>query len=195
MIPAKTVSFRIANKNLRELCGRPLYMYAVENCVASGVFEKVYLSSDGVLDTALKATLHNRQMPLCGDVPASEVVKEVLKDQYPEVWRRPEWTCLAQPTSPCLRASSLSAAAALCSEDVDAVIACLAGTTRPCGAFYFVRSHLAARMTTLSEMIKVLSENERLVWYPLPSDEAIDVDCHWDWRLAEYVLEDRACQK
>ena len=194
VIPAKTTSTRILNKNLRELLGRPLYMYAVENCVASGAFEKVYLSSDGILDTSLKATLHNRTLELCGDVPASDVAKQVLEDLYPQPWRWPEWTCLCQPTSPCLRPESIQAASLLCGEDVDAVIACLAGTRKPCGAFYFIRSHVLARLTSLSETCKLLTDSERMCWYPLPSDEAIDIDCHWDWRLAEYVMEDRKQQ-
>lgn len=191
VIPAKTTSYRIANKNLRELCGRPLYMYAVDNCVQAGVFEKNYLSSDGVLDTNLKATLHNRALELCGDVPASTVAAEVLHDMYPEPWKMPEWTCLCQPTSPCLRAASLTAAAGLCQEDVDAVIACRAGSGEPCGAFYFMRSYILLRKHVFADTLKVLGESGRLVWYPLPSDEAIDVDCHWDWRLAEMVLKMR----
>jgi CMP-N-acetylneuraminic acid synthetase len=192
VVPAKSFSNRISNKNQRLMVGRPLYMRAVDNCVESGAFERVYLSSDAVFDTELKATLHARQMPLCGDVPACAVTQEVLKDLYPEVWRRPEWTCLVQPTSPCLRASSLKRAGDLCSEDVDAVIATRPGERSPCGAFYFLRTYVAARTVRIVDELKVLDDGGRVAWYPLPSDECIDVDCHWDWRIAELILKERA---
>lgn len=195
VIPAKSFSNRIANKNLRDLCGKALYMHALDTCVESKAFDKIWLSSDGVLDTNLKATLHNRPMPLSGDIPATAVTQEVLLDQYADVWRRPEWTCLVQPTSPCMRACSLAAAATLCQEDVDAVIATRPGERTPCGAFYFLRTHVAAATTGIIDTLKVLDDTERVCWYPLPSDECIDVDCHWDWRIAEMILRERERQK
>lgn len=193
VIPAKSFSNRIANKNLREMMGRPLYLHAVDTCAGAGVFEAVYLSSDSKLDTDMKAVLHDREIsPAFGDVPATEVTKEVLNKYYPEAWRRPEWTCLVQPTSPCLRAPSLAAAAMLCQEDIDAVIATRTNERAPCGAFYFFRSYIAARLTNATDSLKVLDEVGRVCWYPLPSDECIDVDCHWDWKIAELILMERA---
>ncbi len=192
VIPAKTQSNRVQNKNLRDLCGKPLYRYALDNCVAANVFEKIYLSSDGILDTDLKATLHNRQMPLCGDVPASEVAREVVRDMYADVLTIPEWTCLVQPTSPCLRSSTLAAAAGLCAEDVDAVIAhAPEALGAPCGAFYFVRTYMLLHMVCFADVLRNAETAGRMVWYPIASSEAVDVDCHWHLDLVEMILRGR----
>ena len=139
------------------------------------------------------AYFHARHMPMDGNAPASDVAVEVLKDFYVEQSQRPEWTCLVQPTSPCLRAETLRAASELCKENLDAVIACRASESgTPCGAFYFVRSYLLLEKGTFANLIRAPLVLHRRVWYPIPSSEAIDVDCQWDWERAEMVLERRA---
>jgi len=192
VIPAKTTSSRIAGKNLRVMCGKPLYQHARDTCHEAGVFDTIFISTDGDLDTGGVACYHPRHMPMDGNAPASDVAVEVLKDTYREGYR-PEWTCLVQPTSPCLRAETLRAAAKLCDDNLDAVIACRASESgTPCGAFYFVRSYLLLENGTFANLIHAPLVLHRRVWYPIPSSEAVDVDCHWDWDLAEMVLEWRA---
>jgi CMP-N-acetylneuraminic acid synthetase len=69
------------------------------------------------------------------------------------------------------------------------VLACRPAVEEPCGAFYFVRSHIALSMLDIRSAIQI--HGDRTVWYPIPTTEAIDVDCHADWKLAELILEDR----
>jgi len=124
------------------------------------------------------------------DVSAAEVCKQVMRDQWPNPWSRPEWICLVQPTSPCLRSSSLTAASRLCGENADAVLACSpAPMAIPCGAFYFLRAFVLERTPDLGAAIA--NGTLDVLWYPLPSDEALDVDSHAQLLLAELILKAR----
>jgi len=58
MIPARSGSKRVKNKNLRLLDGRPLVAYAIEAAKKSGVFDDIYLNSDDIFYKTL-AELHN----------------------------------------------------------------------------------------------------------------------------------------
>jgi CMP-N-acetylneuraminic acid synthetase len=55
LVIAKGESRRLKNKNFREFCGKPMFMWAVEKCL--NVFDETYVSSDNdfILDEAKKA--------------------------------------------------------------------------------------------------------------------------------------------
>jgi len=204
VIPSKTTSNRIAGKNLRVMCGKPLYQHARDTCYEAGIFDRIYVSSDKVLDMGrvgqsrgslqiAMAYFHARHMPMDGNAPASDVAVEVLNDFYVDQAQMPEWTCLVQPTSPCLRAETLRAAAKICNENTDAVIAHrVSEAGKACGAFYFVRSYLLIEKGAFANLLRASVDYKRCEWYVIPSSEAIDVDCHCDWDLAEVVLKRRA---
>jgi CMP-N-acetylneuraminic acid synthetase len=190
IVPAKFSSDRVSQKNLRPLGGISLYQRSLMIADAAGVFEKIFLSSDEI--PPLEGYEYHRRSPdLVGDVPASAVVRAVISDAFKSKQQWPEWTCLIQPTSPCLDPSSLQRAARICASDIDAVIACRAGEARPCGAFYFVRTHLVMRDHDWPALFARLNDIERCVWFPLSADESIDVDCHADLAMAELILEAR----
>ena len=71
LILAKSDSKRLPNKNLRPLCGKPMFLWNVEKCV--GIFEKTYVSSDSdeILRLAkqAKAIPLERPKELCGETP------------------------------------------------------------------------------------------------------------------------------
>ena len=46
LIPARSGSKRIPNKNVKPLCGHPLLAYSIASALESGVFEKVVVSTD-----------------------------------------------------------------------------------------------------------------------------------------------------
>lgn len=186
VVPAKRTSNRIADKNLREIDGVALYQRALELADSAEVFNAIWLSSDEL--SSADYNLHVRGPELLGDVPASAVARAVLADVYKSPHQWSEWLCLLQPTSPCLRVETLRAAAAICESDVDAVVATRAGERRPCGAFYFIRSYLAAKESNWKQLFNSLNALDRMVWYPIPDDEAIDVDCHADLKMANLVL-------
>lgn len=46
VIPARSGSKGLKDKNIKELCGKPLLVYSVEAALRSGIFDKVHVSTD-----------------------------------------------------------------------------------------------------------------------------------------------------
>ena len=46
IIPARGGSKRIFKKNLKDFLGKPIIAYSIENAKKSGIFSKIYVSSD-----------------------------------------------------------------------------------------------------------------------------------------------------
>jgi len=46
VIPARGGSKRIKNKNIKDFCGRPMISYALEYASASGIFDRIHVSTD-----------------------------------------------------------------------------------------------------------------------------------------------------
>ena len=48
IIPARSGSKRVKDKNIRPFAGRPLMAWAIDAALASGVFDTVYVSTDSI---------------------------------------------------------------------------------------------------------------------------------------------------
>ena len=46
IIPARGGSKRIPRKNIKEFCGKPMIAYSIEAAIASGLFDKIVVSTD-----------------------------------------------------------------------------------------------------------------------------------------------------
>lgn len=73
-IPARSGSRRVKSKNIKKLCGHPLLAYTIEQAHLSGIFERIFVSTD------------------------SEDIAKVARRYGAEVIHRPDWT--AQDDSP-----------------------------------------------------------------------------------------------
>ena len=100
IIPARGGSKGLPDKNIALLNGKPLIRYTVDAAVASGVFDKIIVTSDS--DHILEAsrydivTLHKRAPHLATDTASSlDVVDDVIKS-----YSLNGCVCLLQPTSP-----------------------------------------------------------------------------------------------
>ena len=105
IIPARSGSKGIKDKNIKELAGKPLIAYSIEAALQSNQFEEVMVStdSDSYADIAKK---HGASVPfLRSDATSTDtasswdMVDEVLK-KYQESGRKFDTFCLLQPTSP-----------------------------------------------------------------------------------------------
>ncbi len=105
IIPARSGSKGLVDKNVKELCGKPLMAYSIEAAIKSKCFDTVHVSTDS-------REYANIAMQYGGDVPflrrketstdsasSWDVVKEVL-DRYKERGREFTTVTLLQPTSP-----------------------------------------------------------------------------------------------
>lgn len=112
IITARSGSKGLADKNIKELCGKPLLAYSVECALQSGQFEKVFVSTDSpqYAEIAEKfgadaSFLRSRENS--GDTAGSwDVVREVIH-RFEEKGDFFERIMLLQPTSPLRNASDI----------------------------------------------------------------------------------------
>jgi len=105
IIPARKNSKRLPDKNIRNLCGKPMITYTIEEAKKSKYLEKIIISSDD--DRMEKiAEKYNvdflfRPKELAQDsTPTIDVVKHVVKKLEDEINYIPEIIVLLQPSSP-----------------------------------------------------------------------------------------------
>ncbi len=105
IIPARSGSKGLKNKNIKLLLGRPLIAYSIDAAIDSGVFDTVMVSTDSE-EYAKIAREYGADVPflrspeLAGDKSDSwDVVREVLR-RYSEKGNIYDYAVLLQPTSP-----------------------------------------------------------------------------------------------
>lgn len=115
IIPARSGSKGLKDKNIRELNGKPLIAYAIEGAIQSGKFEEVMVSTDSKVyaDIAIK---YGASVPFLrsdehsSDTASSwDVVREVL-DFYKKNGQSFDSFTLLQPTSPLRSAKDIEGA-------------------------------------------------------------------------------------
>lgn len=102
VIPARSGSKGLANKNILDLQGKPVLAYTIESCIASGLFKDVYVATDSAEYAAI-AEEYGAKVPflepsdMAGDTVSSTepllYFCEKLRDDSELLW------CF-QPTSP-----------------------------------------------------------------------------------------------
>ena len=105
IIPARSGSKGLKNKNIKELCGKPLIAYTIEAALQSGQFEEVMVSTDSEKYAKI-ARQYGANVPFLrsditsGDTASSwDTVEEVLAE-YRNMGMSFNTFCLLQPTSP-----------------------------------------------------------------------------------------------
>lgn len=105
IIPARSGSKGVKDKNIRSLNGRPLMAYSIEAALQSGIFHEVMVSTDSELYAGI-AKKYGANVPFFrSDATATDLagswdmVEEVL-DNYKEIGETFDTFCLLQPTSP-----------------------------------------------------------------------------------------------
>ena len=109
VIPARSGSKGIPNKNIRFLNGKPMIAYAIETAKRSKWITDVIVSTDSievkVIAEQLGVTVKDRDVDLCGDaVTLDAVIYDAVKDISCD------YVVTMQPTSPTLKFETLDAA-------------------------------------------------------------------------------------
>lgn len=102
IIPARSGSKGLKDKNIIDLCGKPMMAYSIEAAVKSGVFERVIVSTDAeeYKNIALEygAEVIMRGETLSNDTATSYmVIEDILNKVSDECY---DYFVLLQPTSP-----------------------------------------------------------------------------------------------
>ena len=105
IIPARSGSKGLVDKNIKDLCGKPLIAYSIEAARDSGCFETIMVSTDSERYAEI-ARKYGAEVPflrskeMSSDSASSwDTVEEVL-DRYSELGKIYDSFCLLQPTSP-----------------------------------------------------------------------------------------------
>ena len=115
IIPARSGSKGLKDKNIKELCGKPLIAYSIAAALDSGCFDEVMVSTDSERYAEI-AREHGASVPFLrseatsSDTASSwDMVDEVLEG-YKRMGRLFDTFCLLQPTSPLRTAEDISTA-------------------------------------------------------------------------------------
>lgn len=115
IIPARSGSKGLPDKNIKELNGKALMAYSIEAAKESGMFDEVMVSTDSELyaDIAKRCGAvvpFYRSEEMASDTAGSwDMVKEVL-EKYKEMGKSFDTVCLLQPTSPLRNAEDIASA-------------------------------------------------------------------------------------
>jgi CMP-N,N'-diacetyllegionaminic acid synthase len=105
IIPARSGSKGLKDKNIRLLTGKPLMAYSIESARDSGCFSEIMVSTDSeryqqiALQCGANVPFLRSEATSTDTAGSWDVVREVL-DRYVEMGRRFDSVCLLQPTSP-----------------------------------------------------------------------------------------------
>ena len=115
IIPARSGSKGLKDKNIKLMCGKPLMAYSIEAALESGCFDEVMVSTDSQ-EYADIAIQYGAKIPFLrseatsSDTASSwDMVTEVLEN-YAKEGKVFDTFCLLQPTSPLRNAEDIQSA-------------------------------------------------------------------------------------
>ncbi len=121
IIPARSGSKGLPDKNIKNLAGKPLIAYSIEAAISSGCFDEVMISTDSERYAEIGRS-YGAEVPFlrsrrtASDTASSwDAVQEVLEG-YKNQGRQFDTFCLLQPTSPLRTADDIRKAYALYQE-------------------------------------------------------------------------------
>lgn len=124
IIPARSGSKGVKDKNIKDLCGKPLMAYTIEAAINSGCFDEVMVSTDSDYYAEI-AKEYGASVPFlrsertASDTASSwDMVEEVLS-KYENRGDQFDAFCLLQPTSPLRTANDIKSAYQLYQERAD----------------------------------------------------------------------------
>lgn len=105
VIPARCGSKGLKDKNIKELCGKPLLAYSVEAALQSGIFDCVHVSTDSEEYQQI-AIEHGADVPflrseqLASDTSSTWDAMRFVVDEYRKRGEEFDLITVLQPTSP-----------------------------------------------------------------------------------------------
>lgn len=221
IIPARSGSKGLKDKNIKELNGKPLLAYSINAAISSGLFEEVMVSTDSEM-YANVAKENGASVPFLrseeqsGDNAGSwGVVEEVLR-KYVSLGKKFDTVCLLQPTSPLRRTEDILASYELLNDkNADAVTSVCEVDHSPlwtmkldesCSLYEFRKNLVNVPRQKLGQYyrlngaiyIKRISYGEKItlldeIEYAVIMDRrnSVDIDTIEDFELAEWYMNRR----
>jgi len=217
IIPVRTGSKRLPQKNLRDFHGRPLFTYSIDCAINSDLFDEVHISTESEEVAAICAELGVEPAFLRPDDLASDdaTLQQVCDYVIAEYEKRGvffETFCILWATAPLRSAEDVRNGHALLADDIDAVVG-VTSYDLPVFCAQLMDDHnnlqpLFPDMLRLPsrEMREVVCDNGTLCWvktevfkeqgtwlpsrlrgYNMPRDRSCDIDTEDDWDHAHYL--------
>lgn len=215
IITARGGSKRIPRKNIKEFCGKPILAYSIEAAVASGLFDKVMVSTDDkeigeiAKEYGAEVPFYRSEKTSNDYATTNDVLLEVLAE-YEKRGETFEVACCIYPTAPFVTPGKLQAAAErLLGSDADTLIPVAAFSYPPQRAMvikegrlvFEAPQYLDSRSQDLEPhyhdvgqfylfRVKAFLQNKKLmVGNILPlvvsETEVQDIDNETDWEIAQ----------
>lgn len=105
IIPARSGSKGLKDKNVKMLCGKPMMAYTISACLESGCFDTVHVSTDSE-EYARIAREYNADVPFlrseeaASDTASTEMVIREVLSRYEKMGKKFDAFAIMQPTSP-----------------------------------------------------------------------------------------------
>lgn len=120
IIPARAGSKGLKDKNITDLCGKPLIAYTIEAAINSGVFDTVLVSTDSK-EYAQIAQSYGAETLIRGESLSNDTATSfmVIEDVLNRVGKEYDYFVLLQPTSPLRNAQHIKEAVSLFDKKCD----------------------------------------------------------------------------
>ena len=210
VIPARSGSKGIPNKNIRIVGSKPLVYYSIKNALDSKYITEVIVTTDSdsvrIIAEQMGAKTISRRKELCGD---DVTLDSVIYDAIPKN-KKYDYIITMQPTSPTLKVETLDKAIKYALDaDLDTLISAINNPhlswkeengkkvpnyekrlnrqyLPPCymetGAFVISKANIITEETRIGKKVDV---------YELPEEEAQDVDTFADLNNVAMTLDSR----
>jgi CMP-N-acetylneuraminic acid synthetase len=212
IIPARSGSKRLPDKNLRDLAGKPLIAHTCEAAVHSGLFASIYVNTDSqrIADAAAE---HGATCPflrpaqLAADETPTRDANGYMLETLAQRGETYDDVVVLQPTSPLRTAADIRAAYSLFEQNAP----CAVVSTSPVAASGWlgrIGKDLRFEPLPSGETIHRLNgaiyiyavadyinggEPRRTLAYVMPPERGVDIDTAEDLNEAEYRLRHAAC--
>ncbi len=218
IIPARSGSKGLPDKNIKRLNGKPLMAYSIICAIESGIFETIMVSTDSQYYAEI-AREYGAEVPFMrtpqtasDSADSWSVVKEVLLN-YEKMGESFENVCLLQPTSPLRNTKDIIEAYNVFNKEASVSVIsvcemehppkwcnvlpddlslngfiCDKGERRQCYKKYY-RLNGAIYFVNIKELFKDSNlYREGSYAYVMPIERSIDIDTNMDFKLAEFFM-------
>jgi CMP-N-acetylneuraminic acid synthetase len=217
LLPMKGHSERIAGKNFRDFCGKPLFQWILDTLLSLPEIESVVINTDATavfeklgVHRLHRVHLRERRPDLCGDFVS---MNRVLEDDVAAV--PAEYYVMTHATNPLLRAETVSRAmAAFLDGRRNGSIDSLFSVNRFQSRFYSADSralnHDPGNLVRTQDLAPWFEENSNLylftsdsfrdtqarigrrpMMFETPRIESVDIDDEEGWEMAEAIARQR----
>jgi CMP-N,N'-diacetyllegionaminic acid synthase len=214
LIPARGGSKGIPQKNIKELCGKPLIHYTLDSIINFVPIENICVSTDdqAIIDCVNKYGIQVpfiRPKEFATDKARTNEVIEHALSYYSNINKRYRGLVLLQPTSPLRSEKHVKEALSLYSDNIDLVVSVKITSSNPYYVLFednedgFLVNSKVGSFVTRQECPIVYERNGALFVYNLASDLnnlkrqkkyimedecSVDIDNPIDWILAEALI-------